>query len=49
MMGEKTDYAAFIHVVMMSVPAMVVALTVEAQSWSVFTEIYFIKEPLANH
>lgn len=27
MMGEKPDHAAFIHIVVMSVPAMVVALT----------------------
>lgn len=36
MMGEKTDHAVFIHVVVMSVPAVVVALTCRSSKLECF-------------
>lgn len=51
MMGEKTDPAAFIHVVVMSAPAVVVALTCSGSKLECLHRKHFsfIKEPLANH
>lgn len=44
MTEEETEHAAFIHVAVMSMPAMVVALTCRGSKLiPVFTEISFIK------
>lgn len=52
MMAEETEHAAFIHIVVMSVPAMVVSLTCRGSKLECFHKnlLYKKENPtLANH